>query len=62
VAVPVARSGVLRVIRGVGSFLKELLGELIGEVVLTVIACLAVAVWLWRSSEGGSAARSSPAV
>ncbi|MGC0401793.1 hypothetical protein RKD27_004437 [Streptomyces sp. SAI-126] len=41
--VPVARSRVLRVIRGVGSFLKELLGEIAGEVVLTVIACLALA-------------------
>ncbi|MCF4139033.1 lysine transporter LysE [Streptomyces sp. Tue 6430] len=26
-----------------GSFLKELLGELVGEVVLTVVACLALA-------------------
>jgi lipopolysaccharide export LptBFGC system permease protein LptF len=32
-----------RVIRRVGSFLKELLRELAGEVVLTVVACLAVA-------------------
>ncbi|MFE7167115.1 hypothetical protein [Streptomyces sp. NPDC057616] len=43
-------------IRGVGSFLKELLGELTGEVVLTVIACLALAglalafVWGWERS------------
>ncbi|MFD5267486.1 hypothetical protein [Streptomyces sp. NPDC058335] len=39
-----------------GSFLKELLGELVGEVVLMVIACLAVAglalafVWGWEHS------------
>jgi len=44
------------VIRGVGSFLKELLGELAGEVALTVTACLAVAglalafVWGWERS------------
>ncbi|WP_051735459.1 hypothetical protein [Streptomyces sp. NRRL B-3229] len=43
-------------IRGVGSFLKELLGEIAGEVVLTVIACLAMAgvalafVWGWERS------------
>ena len=55
-AVPVARSRVLRVIRGVGSFLKELLAELAGEAVLTVVACLAVAglalasVWGWERS------------
>lgn len=30
-------------IRGIGSFLKELLEDLVGEVVLTVVACLAVA-------------------
>lgn len=60
--VPVTRSQVLRVIRGVGSFLKELLGELAGEAVLTVIACLAVAGPALASSGDGSAARSSPAV
>ena len=55
-AVSVARSRVLRVIRGVGSFLRELLEELVGEVVLTVVACLAVAglalafVWGWERS------------
>jgi hypothetical protein len=44
------------VIRGVGSFLKELLGELAGEVVLTVVACLVLAglalafVWGWERS------------
>ncbi|WP_392670210.1 lysine transporter LysE [Streptomyces sp. LN785] len=43
-------------IRGIGSFLKELLGELAGEVVLTVVACLAVGglalafVWGWELS------------
>ncbi|MEH0575671.1 hypothetical protein QBA54_14510 [Streptomyces sp. B21-108] len=43
-------------IRSVGSFLKELLGELAGEVVLTVVACLAVGglalafVWGWERS------------
>ncbi|MEH0545813.1 lysine transporter LysE [Streptomyces sp. B21-105] len=43
-------------IRGVGSFLKEPLGELAGEVVLTVVACLVVAglalafVWGWERS------------
>lgn len=43
-------------IRGIGSFLKELLGELAGEVVLTVVACLAVGgltlafVWGWKRS------------
>lgn len=50
------RSRVLRVIRGVGSFLRELLGELLGEAALTVVACLAVAglalafVWGWERS------------
>lgn len=53
-AVPATRSRVLRVVRGVGSFLKELLGELVGEVMLTAVACLAVAglalafVWGWE--------------
>ncbi|MCT9106123.1 hypothetical protein N4G69_10855 [Streptomyces mirabilis] len=43
-------------IRGIGSFLKELLEELAGEAVLTVVACLAVAglawafVWGWERS------------
>ncbi|GAA2260069.1 hypothetical protein GCM10010415_22670 [Streptomyces atrovirens] len=43
-------------IRGVGSFLKEFLGELAGEVVLTAVACLAVVglalafVWGWEHS------------
>ncbi|MET7784047.1 hypothetical protein ABZU94_39450 [Streptomyces mirabilis] len=43
-------------IRGVGSFLKELLEELVGEAVLTVLACLAVVglalgfVWGWERS------------
>ncbi|MET9505443.1 lysine transporter LysE [Streptomyces sp. NPDC006622] len=43
-------------IHGVGSFLAELLGELVGEMVLTVIACLAVAglalafLWGWERS------------
>ncbi|WP_327695993.1 hypothetical protein [Streptomyces sp. NBC_00459] len=51
-----ARSRVLRVIRGVGSFLKELLEELVGEMVLTVAGCLAVVglalafVWGWERS------------
>lgn len=55
-AVPVARSRVLRVIRGIGSFLRDLLGELAGEVVLTLVACLAVVglalafVWGWERS------------
>jgi hypothetical protein len=44
------------VIRGVGSFLREFLGELAGEVVLTVVSCLAVLglalafVWGWERS------------
>ncbi|MFF3582272.1 hypothetical protein [Streptomyces mirabilis] len=43
-------------IRGIGSFLKELLEEIVGEAVLTVLACLAVAglalgfVWGWERS------------
>lgn len=55
-AVPVARSRFLRVIRGIGSFLKELLEEAVGEVVLTLVACLAVVglavafIWGWERS------------
>ncbi|AVV42126.1 hypothetical protein PYK79_09745 [Streptomyces sp. ID05-04B] len=43
-------------IRGVGSFLKEFLTELVGEAILSVIVCLAVAglalafVWGWERS------------
>ncbi|MFE7793317.1 hypothetical protein [Streptomyces sp. NPDC057460] len=43
-------------IRRVGSFLKELLEDFVGEVVLTVVACLAVVgpalvfVWGWERS------------
>ncbi|MER6560784.1 hypothetical protein ABT300_24245 [Streptomyces sp. NPDC001027] len=46
----------LRVIRGVGSLLKEFLEELVGEVLLTIIACVTVAglavafVWGWERS------------
>jgi len=44
------------VIRSVGSFLRELLEEFVGEAVLTVVACLAVLglalafVWGWGRS------------
>ncbi|MGW2618707.1 lysine transporter LysE [Streptomyces sp. NPDC001500] len=36
------RRRVLRVIRGSGWFFKELLGEAVGELVLTLVACFAV--------------------
>jgi hypothetical protein len=55
-AVPVVWSRVLRVVRGVGSFLRELVVELVGEAVLTVLVCLTVAglalafVWGWGRS------------
>ncbi|MFG1665201.1 hypothetical protein [Streptomyces sp. Y7] len=44
----------VRVIRGVGSFLKELVEELVGEAVLTLLACVAVLglalafIWGWE--------------
>lgn len=53
---PVARSRFLRVIRGVGSFLKELVEEFVGEVVLIVVSCVVVLglalafVWGWERS------------
>ncbi|WP_157839923.1 hypothetical protein [Streptomyces megasporus] len=48
------RSRARRVIRGIGSFSREFLGEFIGEAVLTVVACLTVLglalvfVWGWE--------------
>ncbi|MDX2545200.1 hypothetical protein ACOT81_26575 [Streptomyces sp. WI04-05B] len=46
------RSRVLRVVRGVGSFLKELLEEVAGELVLAFVVCVAVAVVFLVSHEG----------
>ncbi|MFD5016703.1 hypothetical protein [Streptomyces chartreusis] len=46
----------MRVIRGIGSFLNELLMEIAGGVVLTLVACLVLAglavafVWGWGRS------------
>ncbi|MEU1182699.1 lysine transporter LysE [Streptomyces sp. NPDC005820] len=46
----------MRVIRGIGSFVKELLEEFVGEAALTLLVCLTLAgpalafVWGWQRS------------